>query len=151
MDLNKLVQNKIFKYALTGIGALIVLLMVLRLGMVVGVRKEGFAHRWSENYHRNFAGGPREGFLREFGRRDFMGSHGTFGTIITMDLPVIIMNSKDGVEKVVVLGNDTVIRRFRNTITASDLTVNDAIVVIGSPNDAGQIEAKLIRVTPSSY
>lgn len=148
MDLNTLVQNKTFKYACIGIGVFIVLLMVLRLGMVVGARKEGFAHRWSENYHRNFAG-PRGGFLREFGERDFMGSHGTFGTIIALDLPVIIINGKDGAEKAVIVGNDTVIRRFRDTISARDLAVNDAIVVIGSPNDAGQIEAKFIRVMPS--
>jgi hypothetical protein len=49
----------------------------------------------------------------------------------------------------VVIKEDTAIMRFRETIKPSDLKVDDSIVVIGEPNDAGQIEAKFIRVMPS--
>lgn len=136
-----------FKYALYGIGTLIVLLLVFRLGMVVGARKAGFAYRWSENYHRNFAG-PREGFFSEFGELDRIESHGTFGKIIDIKLPALVIDGENNAERAVVLGDDTVIRRFREIISPHDLKTGDAVVVIGSPNDAGQIEARLIRVMP---
>ncbi len=35
-----------------------------------------------------------------------------------------------------------------NDIKASDLKVDDSIMVIGSPNDKSEIEARLIRVLP---
>jgi hypothetical protein len=36
---------------------------------------------------------------------------------------------------------------FKN-IKLADLKIGDIIVIIGSPNDKGQIEAKIIRVFP---
>ena len=38
--------------------------------------------------------------------------------------------------------------RLRKAIKVSDLKVDEAITVIGSPTDDGKIEAKFIRVLP---
>jgi hypothetical protein len=40
------------------------------------------------------------------------------------------------------------IERLRETVKISDLKVDDFVVVIGEPNDSGQIEAKFIRLLP---
>lgn len=147
MDFNKFFQSKMFKTVLIGIGALIALLLVFKLGMIVGFKKAGFTSRWSDNYHRNFAG-PKGGFFRDFSDRDLIGSHGTFGRIIKIELPTIVIDGGKDAEKIIMLKNDTIIKRFRETVAQSDLKVDDNIVVIGSPNEQGQIEAKLIRVMP---
>ena len=146
-------QSKAFKVVLWGIIGAIILLCVFNLGMFVGFKKARFSYQWGENYHRNFAG-PRQGFFRDFGGKDFTESHGVFGQIIKIDpqagsgqVAVVIKGDKD-VEKIVMVKEKTVIERFKETIKPVDLKVNDRVVVIGEPNNSGQIEAQLIRVLP---
>jgi hypothetical protein len=149
MDFNKYLQSKTFKGALVAIGALSVLLFVFKAGEFVGYGKANFSYRWGENYHRNFAG-PRNGFLGNFGRgfgdKDFINAHGTFGTIIKIDGSTLVVKGRDDVEKIILISDQTIITRRRETIKSNDLKVDDRVVIIGSPNEQGQIEAKLIRV-----
>ena len=56
----------------------------------------------------------------------------------------------DNVEKSVLITDDTEIREFRNLIKPEDLKVNDLVIVIGSPNNTGEIQAKLIRLMPAN-
>ncbi len=152
-------QSKKIRVTLIAIGVLIILLVVFQVGMAVGFRKANFSFKWGENYHRNF-GGPRSGFLEDFVRNDFMGKdfmagHGVFGQIIKIDISTnseqiatIVIKGSDNAEKIVSVKDDTAINRFREKIKVGDLKIDDQIVVIGEPNDSGQIEAKLIRVMP---
>lgn len=147
MDFNRIFQSKAFKTALWIIAGLIVFLLVFKAGMVVGLKKAQFSYKWGENYHRNF-GGPRGGFLGDSYEGDFIDAYGTFGQIIKIDGSTIAVKGRDDVEKLVVVKDDTTVKRLRDTVKLSDLKVNDYIVVIGNPNDAGRIEAKLIRLLP---
>jgi hypothetical protein len=147
MDINKIFQSKLFKGIVLGIGAFIVLLLIFNLGMFVGFRKANFSFRWGENYHQNFAG-PRGGFFRDFEGKDFIESHGTFGEIIKINESDFVIKGQADVEKIIVITKDTVLEEGRQTITENELKVGDRVVVIGTPNDAGQIEAKLIRIMP---
>ncbi len=148
MDYNKFFQSKTFKIILGGVGVIIILLLVFELGKIVGFKKANFSYRWGENYHQNF-GGPREGFFKDFSGRDFIGAHGVFGQIMKIDGSTLVIKGQDDVEKIVLVNDKTVIERFRETVKITDLKVDDYIVVIGEPNDAGQIEAKFIRIMPS--
>ncbi len=149
MDLNKLFQSKILKIIFFAIGALIILLLVFKTGVFVGYRKASFSYRWGENYHRNFAG-PRGGFFGNFrsgfGDKDFIDAHGAFGSILKIDGNTIIVKGGDGVEKIVIVAYDTVIRKGRENVKLSDLKFEDRVVIIGLPDSQGKIEAKLIRV-----
>lgn len=151
MELNNFFQSKTFKIIIWIIAGLIIILFVFKLGLTVGLNKARFSYKWGENYHRNFAG-PRQGFFRDFGRdfvaKDFIEAHGVFGQIIKIDGSTLIIRGRDDVEKIVVVTDNTIINRFREKIKLTDLKLNDRIVVIGEPNDAGQIEARLIRVLP---
>lgn len=149
MDFNKFFRSKIFKSVLLVIGAFIILLLVFQAGMFVGFKKASFSYKWGENYQRNFAG-PRGGFFRDFKGGDFIESHGVVGQIIKIDGSSVVIKGKDNVEKIVVIKDNTVINRARDTVKPSDLKVDDFIVVIGDPNNTGQIEAKLIRLLPPS-
>jgi len=141
MDINKILQSKKFKIVMSIIGSIIILLLVFSIGTIVGFKKANFSFRWAENYHRNF-GGPREGFFGQINGRDFIDAHGVFGQIIKIDGSTLIINGRDNTEKVVIIKNDTV-------INGPQMKVNDYIVVIGDPNNTGQIEARLIRLMPA--
>lgn len=148
---NKFFKSKIFKAILWCLAGLIVFLFIFKAGLMVGFKKANFSYRWGENYHRNFAG-PRGGFFKEFARdlneRDFIGGHGVFGQIMNIGSSTLAIRSRDNVEKIVLIKDNTVIERFRDAIKAADLKVNDYIIVIGEPNSAGQIEAEFIRLAP---
>lgn len=146
-----LFQSKTFRGILYGIGIAIVLLIVFQIGVFVGFKKAQFTFAWGDNYYRNFAdAGSRHGLTREFEGRDMMNGHGTSGTILKIEDPNIVIKGVDGVEKIIVTNKDTSIRNMMKVSGLTDLKVNDHIVVIGSPNDAGQIEAKFVRVMPFS-
>jgi len=147
MNTDKFFQSKFFKGLLCGIAALIAVLLIFKAGMIAGIKRAEFSGRWSENYHRNF-GGPQGGFGKTLGDRDFLEANGTFGQIIKIDGSTIVVKGFKDVEKAVLVNDQTIIEHFRETIKLEDLKVDDNVIVIGEPNDVGQIAAKLIRVLP---
>jgi hypothetical protein len=139
-------ESKILVGALYGIGIVIVLIIIFSAGVSVGFHKASFGRAWGDNYEKNFGMMPgRPGFSRD----NFPNSHGSTGKIIKIELPTIIVQNKDNTEKVILVKEDTKIQKMMENITAKNLVVNDYIVVIGSPNENGQIEAKFIRMIPS--
>ena len=145
MDFNSFFQSKKFTKILVAIGALALLLAVFSTGVFVGGRKAAFSYRWGENYHQLF-GGPRNGFLQDFKGSDFTGGHGTVGAVIKIESNSLIIKGPDGVEKKVTVDAQTTIRRGADAVKISDIAVDNTVVVIGSPQDDGTIQAKLIRI-----
>ncbi len=146
-DIKKVFESKVSTKILIIIGLAIVAMLIFSAGIFVGFHKAGFGRDWGENYERNF--GMRSGGMM-FGRDNFPNSHGAVGKILKIESPtIIVQDTKDNTEKIILIKDDTRIQKMMTNITANDLVVNDYIVVIGSPNSQGQIEAKLIRVMPS--
>lgn len=152
MNINKIltmIKSKKILHVIVVILGLALLLGTYSVGMAVGFRKAKFSFAWGENYHKNF-GGPRGGFLRDaerdFSGSDFIDAHGTFGQIIKKDGDLIIVKGKDNIEISVITGDKTTINKSRKSINALDLKIDDRIIIIGDPNNQGQIEAKFIRV-----
>jgi len=148
MDLNKLCQSKAFKITLWIVGGLAVALIVFKAGVEVGYRRANFSYRWGEKYHQNF-GGPRGGFFEDDRGQGFINAYGNFSQIIKIDGQNLVVKGGDNAEKIVTIGDKTVIHRLREVITADKLAVGDSIVVIGEPDDQGRIQASLIRVMPT--
>jgi hypothetical protein len=146
-------QHDILKWIIVGLISIIVLVLVFGLGVLVGEKKAKFSYLWAENYHRMFAG-PKAGFLGSLRMPpfppfdEFIEGHGTFGEIIKIEGNNLVVKGRGNVEKVILMTEKTVIKSGREDIKFSDLKIGDMIVIIGSPNDKGQIEAKLIRVFP---
>ncbi len=148
MDKLKLfVRSKIFVRSLYVFGGLLLVCLVFFAGISVGYRKASFAYRWGETYHRNF-GGPTAGFLPGVPPEDFVNRHGAFGRVVSVELPELLIESPDGLEKTILVGTSTTVMKFRDRIMPSDIELNDRAVVIGSPNNDAQIEARLIRIMP---
>lgn len=144
----KFFQNRdVLKWVIIGLAGFVVLVLVFGAGVKVGTLKARYSYRWADNYHKNFAG-PRGGFLGDWQRfpaGDFISGHGAFGEIIEMKDNGFVIKGRENVEKVIVTDEETTITKGRETIK-DGLKVGDRVVIIGTPNEEGQIEAKLIRV-----
>jgi hypothetical protein len=149
MDENKKSHRDLLKWIIIGIVIFVYSVCVFGAGLFVGGMKANFSYRWAENYHRNF-GGPQGGFMMNIRTSppndEFIQGHGVFGEIIQIKDSDFVIKGQDNVEKVIVFAKDTAITRGRQAITKTDLKVGEQVVVIGSPNEQGQIEARLIRV-----
>jgi len=117
------------------VGGVVILLFVFGAGVFVGTKRANFSSRWAENYQRNF-GEPR------------FNAHGVFGQIIKTDGSTLVISGRDNMEKIILTTASTTINGFQNNLKSADLRVNDYVVVIGDPNNSGQIEARLIRLMP---
>jgi hypothetical protein len=151
--IKKVLNSNTFKTVMWGIGVLVLVFFIFQAGMIAGFRKASFGRDWGDNYANNF-GSPHKSIRmrgEEFG--DFgnlPNAHGAIGKIIKVDLPTIIVSDgKDKTEKIIVINNKTEIRKMRDVVFSDSLKVDEHVVVIGSPNSSGQIEAKLIRFIPA--
>ncbi|HAS80533.1 MAG: hypothetical protein UR25_C0001G0139 [Candidatus Nomurabacteria bacterium GW2011_GWE1_32_28] len=145
-DIKKVFDSKVSVGFIYGIAAAIIMILIFSIGVSVGFHKASFGQAWGENYERNF--GMMPGGMM-FNEDNFPNAHGAIGKIIKIELPTIIVQDKDNIEKVVLIKDDTQIQEKREDMSVNNLKIDDFIVVIGNPNEQGQIEAKLIRIMPS--
>ena len=157
MEENKPIkQNDVALKVIKIILVIIIFLIIFRLGVFVGETKARFSFHWLENYQKNFAG-PRGGFINDwqklpFPPGDILEAHGTFGKIIKINGGDFVIEGKGNVERIIKVSENTIIRSFRNmesSLKISDLKVGDYVVIIGSANEEGQIDAQFIRVLNS--
>ena len=157
-DKQKKRNPDILRWIIFGLLGFIIILLIFSIGMQVGGAKARFSYKWADNYHKNFAG-PRTGFLsnwRSFPHGDFIGGHGAFGEIIELSATStdfgfgqtlsFVLRGRSDVEKIIVINENTIVKKGRATIMGDELKVGDNVTIIGSPNKEGQIEAKLIRI-----
>jgi len=149
MDINKFLQSKNFKIAIACVAVFVALFLVFGLGVYVGIKKADFSFKWAEQYHNNFAG-PAGGFLQDLGRagNQFMESNGVVGKIIQIGGSSITVQGRNDTERIVAITDRTTIKYQNNRIGIENLKIGDEVVIIGSPNQSGQIDAMLIRVMP---
>lgn len=145
----KKINRDTLKWVVISLVGLAVIVLIFGTGMVVGGMKAKFSYRWAESYHKNFAG-PRGGFFGDWRKMppmpgDFIEGHGAFGEIIELKDNGFVIKGRGDVEKIVIITEDTIIKRGMETVR-DNLEVGNRVVIIGSPNEEGQIEAKLIRV-----
>jgi len=138
-----------FNKLLIVLAVIVVLVFVFSFGVFVGHEKGRFSRNWGENYYGNIMGrGGRGGFsMMDFDRPGF-NAHSGLGQIIKIDGNSLIIKDQANIEKTILVTDKTTIIRDRQNIAIADLNVDDKIIVIGRPNDQGQIEPTLIRVLP---
>jgi hypothetical protein len=147
---NKKINHDVLKWIIIGLAGFVIIVLIFGAGMFIGGMKARFSYQWAESYHKNFAG-PRGGFLGDWRQLpsppgDFIESHGTFGEIIQINDSDFVIKGQGDLEKIIVIKEDTILEKGRMAIKKDDLKVGDQVVIIGSPNEQGQIEAKLIRI-----
>lgn len=148
MNMKDIAQSKTLRGVIIGLVIFIVLALVFQAGVFVGFKKAEFSGRFGDSYSRAFGGPMGSGMMRGFPRDIFAGGHGAAGKIVRINLPTIVVADRDNVEKIITTSDDTSFRSFHNTIKPTDLKVGDFVVVLGSPDSQGQIDAKLVRLLP---
>lgn len=149
MNIKEFIKSQQFRGIIIGLSLALVALIIFQAGVAVGERRSNFAHRFGDNFERNFRNPDGRMFGRGFPGDDRLpGGHGAVGEIISIALPNIVVSGPDNLEKTIVIGDGTVVRQFQNEITGNDLKVGDHIITLGEPNEEGQIQAKLIRILP---
>ncbi len=140
---------------------LILTALVFHAGVTVGYHKAIFGDRMGKAYYRafdrNFNPGENRGpnDLGEYGsiRKNMVdripAGFGAVGKIVSVNLPTIIVEGPDNIEKFVQVTDTTLIRKFKENRTTEDLTVDQYVIVLGEPNQEGAIVAKLIRLMPA--
>jgi hypothetical protein len=132
---------------LMGLAIAVATLLVFQVGQMVGYRKARFAENFSNNYERNFLG--HKGVDLRVAPNRIPSGHGAAGEIVSIVLPHIMVAGPDNLERAIYIGSSTVIRRFQNEADVSTLKVGEHVVVLGNPDDVGQISAKFIRIIPA--
>jgi len=152
--LSNVSKLKIFKIVVCVFGCLVVAILIFRAGMFAGIEKASFGENWESNYFKNFGieninnNGENSGVaVKNFD--NFPNPHGAVGKILKIgNNSIVVLDDKDFTEKNVIISSDTIIKSVRENISFDQLNVDDFVVIIGRPNEDGQIEAKLIRVMP---
>ncbi len=145
MKFEELVKSKSFKVWSIVIISLVCAVIIFAAGVFTGLEKARFSLRWDENYPVNFVGKSRMPFGMPQDK-NFMNAHGSAGNIIRFDSDGVIIKDRAGDEKNILVDNKTVIKNDSRDLKISDLRLNDYIVVIGTPNDSGEVQAKFIRI-----
>jgi len=156
MNIKDFFESKTFKSVLIGLTVFVVLLWVFQLGIGVGYRKAYFSGRAGDNFRLIFGGHPQNRvstppFKVSFSTMEqgVFSGYGTMGTIISINLPRFALETPENIERSVLIGEKTVIRKYRDSLRPEDLRLEDNVVIIGSPSQNGEIEARLIRYLPS--
>ena len=136
-------QSKIFKWIIIGVAELILLIGAFGLGMKVAFHKARFTDSWMRNYRQNFMKPMRGMPMRP--NEHFFSAHGVFGSILTVEKDSLTVKDEEDNEKTVLITPSTSIRLNLEDLKIEDLKSGQVVVVIGAPNDQGQIEAKFIR------
>lgn len=158
MNAQEIIKSKKFQIVVIVVGFFFVAFVSFAGGIFVGLKKARFSYKFGENYERNFIGGPFQGtmggkmgpgprgMMRGFEGRGFRNAHGIAGIIISVADNNIIIKDRDSQENTISVGEKTLIKRGRDTISINDLKNSERIVVMGNPGDNGTINADLIRV-----
>ncbi len=148
MNLKHFFHNQATSKIILILAVLLVILVIFQAGLTVGFRKASFACNWNDSFLQG-PNNPRSMLAPFINDKDDFNPHGAIGQIISTSLPVIMIKGQDNLEKVIHIGPNTAIRNFRQTASTSDLTVGQNIIVVGEPDDSGNIQAVLIRIIPA--
>lgn len=145
----KALESKTASRALAGGAILGGAILIFSFGVTVGVQKASFGQTWSKNYYENF-GVPTGKMLGSWDADDFPNANGAIGKIINTKLPnIIVHDSKDNIEKIISIDDNTRIQKGKRNIRSDELEMDDYTITIGKPKKNGTLEAKLIRVMPN--
>ena len=132
------------------LGLLLAVLVIFWAGMIVGYHKAQFSAHMGDRYYNAFGKHPHSplNMMGGVDADDLVSGHGAVGKIISVNLPNVIVSDNNGVEKNVIIDNETSLKSGRESVASTSLTVNKFIVVIGAPDETGRITAKLVRIMP---
>jgi hypothetical protein len=146
--------SRIIVWAIGGIAVLIVLLLVFRVGMVVGYRQAQYSFIWQTEQNGTMPMMRGPGFFADFGDNNrFMNAHGTFGTVVSLNTlgtngisSLVVHDTHDMADKTVEVSSTTAITGPNGPLPFSAITAGQRVAVVGAPDAGGDIDASIIRI-----
>lgn len=138
-------KSKTLTILLVTILALIVVLGVFELGIKVGYSKGRFGCGWGDRFG-SMLGLPSSSRGPMPPPPGVLDGSGAVGSVLSVQDGELLLKTDNGVEKSISILPTTELRKGPKTVTVQDLNEHDHVIVIGHPNDQGQIEATFIRV-----
>ncbi|MFA5185279.1 MAG: hypothetical protein WC551_02240 [Patescibacteria group bacterium] len=148
-------KSKIVWGILIGILCLVILLSVFQLGSSIGFRKARFACQWGERYGAMIgmplhAPGQGQGWgpgpMAEWPQRGVPDAHGANGSVISVSGNGLVVKGINGIEQMILVSSSTKIRKGNLDVMISDIAPEDRVVIMGGPDESGEIQAGFIRV-----
>lgn len=144
MNIDSILKSKVLHVTLSMLGGFFLLVLVFHAGQIIGFRKAELSLGLLGG--RGAYGYVDQEFLREFVDREVVNSHGVSGVVVSVAEPFFIMQSSSGLEREVSVSGNTIIRRGPSSITLQELRPLNRVVVLGSTEDTGTLEAKFVRI-----
>jgi hypothetical protein len=141
MDIEKLLTSPSFKKGIVAVGAVLVLLIIFQAGVYVGARKASFEEHEGNAYFRAIGGEPGP-----FGKA--ISAEGAAGKVLSVALPTFVVADRDNTEKVIAVGDGSDIRIFHDATSSGAIAPGQFVIVIGEPDENGEIHASFIRILP---
>jgi len=146
--MKNILETKTYGKIIVVLSIILIALIIFSAGIFVGYYKATFSHDLDDVYKQGF-NSPESPFAPFMHGADDINSHGVVGQIVSINLPDSIMiKGAQSAEQIVTLSPETSVRIFHAMATTSDIKVGDQAIVIGTPNDKGEIQASFIRIIP---
>ena len=147
--MKEFLQSAAFEKSVRILGILLIALAIFSTGIAVGYKRAEFSYQWGRNYSGNMM--DPHSMMAPFAHdADDVTPYGAIGSIVSVRLPEMMIKGPYEDEKIILLKPDTAIRRMHAVASTSDLVAGEQIIVIGSPDQQGIIEASLIRIGPDA-
>ncbi|MDE2213317.1 MAG: hypothetical protein KGJ34_02175 [Patescibacteria group bacterium] len=130
------IHSHLIRTLLWILGGLILLFLSFQIGVIAGM------HRASQRF-----GGPF-GYTGFSSSAMMIGGHGTVGTISSVSLPRFVLATRSNESQGILISSSTVIRDSEGNASSSALSTGEQVVVIGTPDQSGTIDAELVRIMP---
>ena len=155
METKNTLHSKGLKITIIIIAVLAIAFAVFQAGVFVGFHKASFLFKSGDNFYGAF-GNRNDRLTNGMGmggqmfKDEFSGGHGAIGKIVKINLPNIVVIGPDNIEKSILVDENTNVHIQRTVASTENLTIDQYISVLGTPNDQGQIMAKFIRIMPNN-
>lgn len=151
MTIKSYFQNNKASKIMAGLAVILISMIIFQAGFFVGYHKASFINKWDNRYLGN-AKYPKSAYspFMMMRRGDEINPHGALGQIVSINLPTFMVKGPNRAEITVNINSDTSIRKMRDEASSSDLIIGQNVVIIGEPSNDGDINAKLIRILPTT-
>ena len=119
--------------------------LIFHAGVEIGEHRSAFGPRDADRDFRHPLLPPGVSLPHEFAPND----HGAVGTVTSVALPTLTIQTPDGTSQTILVSSSTVVRNMGSPNSES-FSVGDNIVVLGEPDAQNRIDAKFVRIIPST-
>ena len=118
----------------------ILIVLVFKIGMMVGMSKSSFYSCGTANYQKDFS----KHMVGKFSAWK-KSAYSSYKEVVKLTESGFVVKDSDNKEQTIVISEDTVIIKGIEK-TGNEVSVGDKVYVVGSSNESGQVEASMVKI-----